>query len=219
MRRIIGAVVLVAAIAGCASSDPAGRGLSRAPRTWIPEARAGEAPRRGPDPPAPLSPRGYPDPAARAPLYPVAGDHWAAVGRQAAEERRLAGRGGAFMAGVEADSGALPVRRAVWAQDAAPVAVGADSLVFATPWVPVARMGGELRCEPVRPEDHARARLVGRYRVAGPDLLVAGWMETQGAACVGGGAARDRVRAFVDDLDRFARDAVRRGVPVPLPQW
>jgi hypothetical protein len=205
MRRIIGAVLLAAAIAGCASSDPA--------------AREGGAPRPRPEPPAPLSPGGYPDPAVRAPLYRVAGDRWAAVGRDAAEERRLAGRGGAFIAGVEAHGGALPVRRAVWAQDAVPVAAGADTVVFATPWVPVSRMGGELRCDPVRPEDRARARLVGRFRVAGPDLLVAGWMETQGApACMGGGAARDRVRAFVDDLDRFARDAARRGVPVPLPR-
>lgn len=220
MRRTIGAVLLVAAITACASAgDQAGRQLSRAPRTWTPEERQGEAPRPEPDPPAPLSPGGYPDPAARAALYRLPEERWAAVGREAAEERRLAGRGSAFLAGVEVHRGTLPIRDAVWAQDAVPIAAGADTVVFATPWVSVARMGGELRCDPGRPGGRAWARLVGRFRVAGPDLLIAGWMETHGApACVGGGAARDRVRAFVDDLDLFARDAARRGVPVPLPR-
>lgn len=210
----------MAAVAACASSgDPAGRPLSRAPRTWSPEEREGEAPHPEPDPPAPVLPGGYPDPAARAPLYRLPGDRWAAVGAEAAEERRLAGRGEAFLAGVEAHGGTLPVRGAVWAHDAVPVAAGADTVVFATPWVPVSRMGGELRCRLGRPGDRPRARLVGRFRAAGPDLLIAGWMETQGApACEGGGAARDRVRAFVDDLDLFARDAARRGVTVPLPR-
>lgn len=220
MRRITGAVLLAAAIAGCASAgDPAGGDLSRAPRTWTPEQREAEAPRPASESPAPRSPGGYPDPAARAPLYRVPEDPWAPVGREAAEVRRLAGRGAAFMAGVEADGGALPVRGAVWVQDAYPVAAGPDTVVFATPWIPVSRMGGELRCDPVRPGARVQARLVGRFRAAGPDLLVAVWMETEGApACVGGAAARDRVRAFVDDLDLFARDAARRGVPVPLPR-
>jgi hypothetical protein len=154
-----------------------------------------------------------------APFYRISENRWAAIGREAAEERRLAGRGPAFLAGVEADGRTLPVRGAVWVQDAFPVAAGADTVVFATLWIPVARMGGELRCDPVRPGARVQARLVGRFRVAGADLLVAGWMETEGApTCVGGGAARDRVRAFVDDLDFFARDAARRGVPVPLPR-
>lgn len=220
MRRIIGAVLLAAATAGCASGgDPAGRDLSRAPRTWTPEEREPEAPRPEPESPVPRSAGGYPDPAARAPLYRVPEDRWVAVGREAAEVRRLAGRGAAFLAGVEAHGGTLPVRGAVWVHNAFPVAAGADTVVFATPWVPVSRMGGELRCDPVRPGERVQARLVGRFRVAGPDLLVAGWLETKGApACVGGGAARDRVRAFVDDLDLFARDAARRGVPVPLPR-
>jgi hypothetical protein len=54
--------------------------------------------------------------------------------------------------------------------------------------------------------------------VAGDDLLIDAWMETEGArACQGERGSRERVRAFADDLDRFARDAARRGVPVPLP--
>ncbi|HEX6369824.1 MAG TPA: hypothetical protein VF006_12975 [Longimicrobium sp.] len=234
MRRIIGAVLLAAATAGCASGgDPAGRDLSRAPRTWTPEEREPEAPLPEPESPVPRSaggypdpespvPRsagGYPDPAARAPLYRIPEDRWAPVGREAAEVRRLAGRGAAFLGGVEAHGGTLPVRGAVWVQDAFPVAAGADTVMFATPWVPVSRMGGELRCDPVGPGERVQARLVGRFRAAGPDLLVAGWLETKGTpACVGGGAARDRVRAFVDDLDLFARDAARRGVPVSLPR-
>lgn len=220
MRRIIGAVLLAAAIAGCAAAaDPSGRDLPRAPRTWTPAQREAEAPRPEPESPVPRSAGGYPDPDARAPLYRVPEDRWVAVGREAAEVRRLAARGAAFLAGVEAHGGTLPVRGAVWVQDAFPVAAGGDTVVFATPWVPVARMGGELRCDPVRSGERVQARLVGRFRAAGPDLLVAGWLETKGApACVGGGAARDRVRAFVDDLDLFARDAARRGVPVPLPR-
>lgn len=219
MKRIIGAVLL-AATAGCASGgDPAGRDLSRAPRTWTPEEREVEVPRSEPESPVPRSAGGYPDPAARAPLYRVPEDRWAPVGREAPEVRRLPGRGPAFLAGVETHGGTLSVRGAVWVQDAFPVAAGADTVVFATPWVPVSRMGGDLRCDPVGPGERVHARLVGRFRAAGPDLLVAGWLETKGApACVGGGAARDRVRAFVDDLDLFARDAARRGVPVPLPR-
>lgn len=222
---MICAILLAAVVDGCASAgNPPGRELARAPRTWTPEEGEGERPHRVPVSPVPRSPGAYPpgaypEPATRAPLYSVSEDRWAAVGREAAEVRRLVGRGAAFLAGVEADGGRLAVRGAVWAQDASPVAAGADSVVFATPWIPVSRMNGELRCDTVWPGARVQARLVGLFRVAGADLLVAGWMEMEGApACMGGGVARDRVRAFMDDLDLFAREAARRGVPVPLPR-
>ncbi len=215
--RMLGAVLLGAALAGCVSEgDPAARGLPPAPRTWTPEDPA--APRREPPPPPVRGPGGYPDRAVEAPLYVVPTGRWAPVGRDAADRRRLAGRGPAFMRGVEMLAGALPVRDAVWTHDARPLAAGADSVVFATPWVPAARLGGELRCGPGLRGAAVRARLVGRFRVAGSDLLAEGWMETEGAACMGGSEARDRVRAFADDLDRYARDAARRAEPVPLPE-
>lgn len=216
--RTLGAVLLGLVIAGCASAgDPAARELPRAPRTWTPDER--DAPRREPPPPPGRGPGGYPDEAPAAPLYGVPEGRWTAVGPDAAEGRRLAGRGPAFMRGVEMLAGPLPVRDAVWAHDALAVAAGADSVVFATPWIPATRLGGELRCDPGRRGPPARARLVGRFRVADDDLFVEGWMETEGAAaCMGGGEARERVRAFADDLDRFARDAARRAVPVPLPE-
>ena len=215
--RMIGAFVLALAIAGCASAgDPGARDLPRAPRTWTPGER--EAPRREPPSPPCGGPGGYPETGAAAPLYVVPESRWSAVGRGTGEARRLAGRGPAFMKGAELLPGPLPLREAVWAHDALPTAAGGDSVVFATPWVPAARLGAELRCERVRPGAAARARLVGHFRVAGADLLIEGWMEADGAAgCAGGGAARDRVRAFADDLELYARDAARRGVPVPLP--
>jgi hypothetical protein len=213
----IGAVLLALAVVGCASGGNQGaRDLPRAPRTWTPDER--EAARPAPMPPPRGGPGGYPEGGAAAPLYVVPESRWSAVGPGAAEARRLAGRGPAFMKGVEVLPDMLRLRDAVWAHGALPAAAGADSVVFATPWVPAGRLAGELQCEPGQPGAPVRARLVGRFRVAGAHLLIKGWMETDGAAgCMGSGAARDRVRAFADDLERFARDAARRGVPVPLP--
>jgi hypothetical protein len=214
--RITGAVVLALVLGGCAAGvDPARVDPSPVPRSGTLDGR--EAPPRGPVP-APASPGGYPDPAASAPLYSLVEDRWTTVGREEREGRRLAGRAAAFTAGVEMLDGALPVRDAVWAQNAVPAAAGADTVVFATPWIPVSRLGGELRCGASAPGARARARLVGQFRVVGSDLLIQGWMETEGAACEGGRAARDRVRGFVDDLDLYARSAARQGVPVPLPR-
>lgn len=215
--RITGAVLLALVLGGCAAGEgPAGHNPSPPHAAGTMDGR--EAPPRTPGPPTPASPGGYPDAAARAPLYSAVEGPWSAVGRQAPEARRLAGRAGAFMAGVETLDGALPVRDAVWTQDAFAVAAGADTVVFATPWVSVSRLGGELRCGAAASGARARARLVGHFRVVGSDLLIQGWMETDGAACEGGHAARDRVRGLADDLDRYAREAARRGTPVPLPR-
>jgi hypothetical protein len=213
----IGALLLALAVVACTSAgDPGARDLPRAPRTWTPDER--EAPRREPAPEPRSGPGGYPEAGPAAPLYVVPESRWDAVGTGAAEARRLAGRGPAFMKGVEVLPGMLPLRDAVWAHGALPAAAGPDSVGFATPWVPSRRLAGELRCGPGQPGAPVRARLVARFRVAGGDLLIQGWMETDGAAsCMGSGAARDRVRAFADDLERFARDAARRGMPVPLP--
>jgi hypothetical protein len=203
-------------LAACASAgDPAGRDAPRPPAGWSSRERV-EAPVRPAPPPAGRAPGGYPDSAAGAPpLYLAPVGRWAVLGRQAAERRRLAGWGRSFLVGRGA---VVPVRRAVWAEDAFEEPAGADTVVFRTPWIPASRLDGELRCE-TGPGVRVRARLAALFRVAGDDLLVEGWMETDGAArCEGQAQARDRLRAFADDLDRFAREAARRGVPVPLPR-
>jgi hypothetical protein len=213
--RITGVVLLTLVLCGCAAGDgPAGRDRSPAPRSAGLDARA--APPGEPGPPTYAPPGGYPDAAARAPLFPPVEGPWSAVGREARESRRLAGRGAAFTTGVESIRGALPLRGAVWARDASPVAAGADTVVFATPWIPVSRLAGELRCGAAVPGARVRARLVGLFRVVGSDLLIQGWLETDAAACEGGEAVRDRVRGLADDLDLYAREAARRGVSVPL---
>ncbi len=216
MIRWTWAAVVGAAVAGCASAgDPAARDVARAPATWNPGER--EAPRARTAPSQPEIPGRYPETTDGPSVYLVPEARSTAVGRGSADRRRLAGRGPSFMAAIGGPGVSAPLRRAVWAEDAYPAVTAADSVRFATPWVPAARLPGEVRCE-AAPGARPRARLAALFRVAGDDLLIEAWMETDGAAaCLGERGARERVRAFADDLDRFAREAARRGVPVPLP--
>ncbi|HEU0301441.1 MAG TPA: hypothetical protein VFR37_18425, partial [Longimicrobium sp.] len=126
-------------------------------------------------------------------------------------------RGRPFFTGVELMPPELPLRAMVWPHPAVPVAAAGDSVLFATPWLPLSRLRGEVQCD--RPA-HAVApavRLVALYRVTGRDLLVMGWMETRPDECQMRGPARDRLQAFMDDLDLYARGVARRAVPVPIP--
>ena len=162
------------------------------------------------------SPTGYPYSVAVAPLYLRAASPAAAIGRSAPERRRLAGRGEEFMRGVSHVPGALPVRGSVWWSDAVPLAAGGDSVAFATPWVPVSRLNGSLTCPARAVGDQMGVRLVAVVRDSSGDLAVEAWIENAGAEeCVGTRNARDRLRAFADDVEMFARNVARLGVPVP----
>jgi hypothetical protein len=162
------------------------------------------------------SPTGYPDSVVVAPLYLRAASPAAPIGRSAPERRRLAGRGAEFMRGVSHVPGALPVRGSVWWSDAVPLAAGGDSIAFATPWVPVSRLYGSLKCPSPAVGQEAGVRLLAVVRDSSGDLAVEAWIDNAGTEeCEGSQDARDRVRAFADDVEMFARNVARLGVPVP----
>jgi hypothetical protein len=162
------------------------------------------------------SPTGYPDSVAVAPLYLRVASPAAPIGRSAPERRRLAGRGAEFMRGVGHVPGALPVRGSVWWGDAAPLAVGGDSVAFATPWVPVSRLDGSLTCPSPATGNEVGVRLLAVVRDSSGDLAVEAWIDNAGGGeCEGSRDARDRLRAFTDDVEMFARNVARLGVPVP----
>ena len=162
------------------------------------------------------SPTGYPDSASVAPLYLRAASPAAPIGRSAPERRRLAGRGAEFMRGVGHVPGALPVRGSVWWSDAAPLAAGGDSVAFVTPWVPVSRMNGSLACPPPAAGQEVGVRLLAVVRDSSGDLAVEAWIDNDGGGeCEGSRDARARLRAFTDDVEMFARNVARLGVPVP----
>jgi hypothetical protein len=161
----------------------------------------------------------YPDPVVVEPLYLPAAGTPGPIGRSVAERRRLAGRGEAFMRGIVHVPGTLPVRRSTWWSDAAPLAAGGYSVAFATPWVPASRLDGSVTCPPgaqgVR--DGSGLRLLAVARDSSGDLLLETWLENaSGEGCEGNRGARDRVRAFADDVEMFARNVSRLGVPVPV---
>jgi hypothetical protein len=162
------------------------------------------------------SPTGYPDSVVVAPLYLRAASPAAAIGRSAPERRRLAGRGAEFMRGVGHVPGALPVRGSVWWGDAVPLAAGGDSVAFATPWVPVSRLDGSLTCPSPAAGNEVGVRLLAVVRDSSGDLTVEAWIDNAGGGeCEGSRDARDRLRAFADDVEMFARNVARLGVPVP----
>lgn len=160
-------------------------------------------------------PAGYADVEASVPLFVRSAAALAPVGRDAAEARRLPGRGRAFMRGLDEETGELPVRESVWWGDAVPVSADADSVIFATAWIPVARLAGDLRCFGSS-TTRAGARLAAVLRDSNGDLEVEAWLETSGVlGCEGDAGVRQRVRAFADDVEMFARRVARMGVPLP----
>lgn len=163
----------------------------------------------------PYPPAGYGDIETSAPLFVRSAAALAQVGRDAAEARRLPGWGPAFMRGLDLEARALPVRETVWWGDAAPVSADADSVVFATGWIPLTRLADELRCSATSTAP-AGARLAAVLRDTNGDLEVEAWLETSpGTGCDGDAGVRRRIRAFADDVEMFARRVARMGVPVP----
>jgi hypothetical protein len=161
-------------------------------------------------------PTGYADTVRSVPGFLPAAGALAPIGRGAAEERRLPGRGREFMRGVEHVSGSLPVRGSVWWGDAAPLAAEADSVVFATAWVPVARLGDGISCVVSSGATTTPAvRLAAVVRDANGDLEMETWIEATGVGgCEGNAELRERLRGFADDAEMFARRVARLGVPV-----
>lgn len=171
---------------------------------------AGRAAPGGGSPPA-----GYADIEASVPLFVRSAAAFAPVGRDAAEARRLPGRGRAVMRGLDVETGELPVRESVWWGDAVPVSADADSVIFATAWIPVGRLAGDLRCSGSS-TTRAGARLAAVLRDSNGDLEVEAWLETSGLpGCEGDAGVRQRVRAFADDVEMFARRVARMGIPLP----
>lgn len=161
-----------------------------------------------------VPPAGYPDIEASA-SRSVRAAASAPVGRGAAEARRLPGRGPAFMRGLELDTGALPLRESVWWGDAVPVSADADSVLFATGWIPLARLGGGLQCSGSS-DAHVGARLAAVLRDSKGDLEVESWLETSNVpGCGGDAGVGRRVRGFADDVEMFARRVAQMGVPLP----
>lgn len=161
-------------------------------------------------------PAGYGDTQPSAPLVLRSASALAPVGRGAAEQRRLPRRAREFMGGVEAVPGALPVRESVWWGDAVPVSTDRDSVVFATAWVPLTRLTESIRCQRISGAAGPGARLAAVLRDRDGDLEVEAWIETSGVTgCEGDAGARERVRAFADDVEMFARSVARMGVPTP----
>lgn len=185
-----GSIFMALVIAGLASCAPARNEAGTAP--W---------------------PAAYPDPEVVAPLYLRAESTRGSIGRSGAERRRLAGRGEAFMRGIMHVPATLPVRRSTWGADAAALASGGDSVAFATPWVPASRLDGSVTCPP----PGASLRLLAVVRDSSGALLLEVSLEVSGGeGCEGDSRARDRVRAFADDVEMFARNVSRLGVPVPV---
>jgi hypothetical protein len=216
MKNTIALLILGAAACGRAGDPPAL--VHPAPRSW--DAERVEGTRSVPTPPPPRpGGGGYPDPGAVRPIYLVPESRWSGVGREHRETRTLAGRARSFRTGVEQSPPAIPLRAAVWSYPATPIAAAGDSVMFATPWMPVARLGGEIECEAPVVVGRPAARLVALYRFVGADLVVEGWLDTRAASsCFVRGGGRDRLDALMDDLDMYARSAARRGVPVPIPR-
>lgn len=160
-------------------------------------------------------PGGYPDTVRSAPAFLRAVSDLAAIGRGAAEVRRLPGRGREFMRGVEHVPGALPVRGSVWWGDAAPLAAEADSVVFATAWVPVVRLGDGISCVGSSGAVRPAVRMAAVLRDAAGDLEMAMWIEATGVeGCRGNAELTERARGFAEDVEMFARRVARLGVPV-----
>jgi hypothetical protein len=212
-----GAAFLVLWAAGCGPAAEPPAAVRPAPRT-IDVSATGSRPM---PPPLRAGGRGYPDAAAIAPIYLVPEVRWSPIGGSNRETRTLTGRAASFSDGVELLPASVPLRVGVWPYPATPVAATADSVAFATPWLPVARFGGAIQCQsPASAAGRPEVRLVGVYRFATADLEVEGWLEARGGeSCVGSEVGRDRLHAFMDDLDMFARAAARRTVPVPIPRW
>lgn len=206
-------VPLVVAAACAPASHPPGT-VHDAPRTWTDERR--EGPLKEPVPPPLRSTGTYPDEDVLAPMHFLPESRWSLVGRGEAASRALRGRGDAFSAGVELMPPELPLRAMVWPHPAFPLAAAADSVVFATAWLPVARMNGEVQCDRAAGPPPV-VRLVALYRVSGRDLGILAWIESRPEGCQVRAGGRDRLQAFLDDLDLYARGVVRRAVPIPIP--
>lgn len=208
-------IVLLLAPACAPAGDPAARPLPEAPRSW--SEADWDAPRRRPVPPTPTQSGAFPDSAALEPVFLLPEAVWSEIGRGALPRRTLGARSARFMLGVELLASRIPLRETVWSADAHPIEASDSVVTFATPWVPTWQLEGDVLCDLPTALHRAEVRMVGTFRAEGEDLLIEHWMEPRGSArCTGREGALDRLRAFGNDLEMFARQAVRRATPAPV---
>lgn len=214
MRALLVGVLVI--VGGCAvAGDPVGRPLVEPPRGWTES--DWESPRRRPVPPPTARGGTFPDSSAGEPVFLQPEPVWAEIGRGASEARVLRARGAQFMEGIELVPSRIPLRETVWSGDAYPVEAGDSMAVFTTPWVRTWQLRGDVRCDLPSVLHYAEVRLVGSFRARGDDLVIESWMEPRGSdRCVGREGLHDRVRAFSNDLELFARSVVRRAMPAPV---
>jgi hypothetical protein len=209
-RLLVALALACAACAGAQSADSRHHPSAavRPQHPWEASERIGDQPGSRRDP------AGYPDPDGPRVLPSAAPRDTAGESRGALGQRRvLAGRGRAFIAGIAASTGVLPLRGLTWPGDARVSEAGGDSVAFATAWTAGRQVAPD---ECARGGARTALRLVGVFRARGEALLLDGRVEQQGErVCVPGTAARARLTAFMDDLELYARGAVREGAAVP----